>query len=311
MNLTFETRFLKLQMAFNGADHCGTAGEEASGARSCRWSFSDNLSTVSRIATFSWTSTRRARTQPLRVNCHAAQDPRPLGRTRSSLLGPVATSRAGKREVASYNGEVSRVAQMATGVPGLALSPGYLKVDRQKQLLATVDAEPWRDDLRRRVQHYGYRYDYRRRSVGPDSYLGPLPRWAQEIAERLVDDTPIERTPDQLIVNEYMPGQGISAHIDCVPCFGPVVLSISLGSACVMTFAEPATGESVHVLVEPGVLLVMSGDARYRWRHSIAPRSSDVLGGRRIERQRRVSLTFRCVVPSGGRAQLSEGDQAG
>lgn len=191
---------------------------------------------------------------------------------------------------------------MATEVPGLELRPRYLDVARQERLLAVVDALPWRGDLRRRVQHHGYRYDYRSRSVGPDAYLGPLPGWAAKLAERLAVDTPVERAPDQLIVNEYLPGQGISAHVDCVPCFGNVVLSISLGSACVMTFAEPATGASVQVLVEPGALMVISGDARYVWRHSIAARRSDVVDGRRIERDRRVSLTFRTVLPTGGLA---------
>ncbi|HEU4422796.1 MAG TPA: alpha-ketoglutarate-dependent dioxygenase AlkB, partial [Pilimelia sp.] len=146
---------------------------------------------------------------------------------------------------------MSRVAQSATNVPGLELLPDYIDVDCQERLLAAVDASPWREDLRRRVQHYGYQYDYRSRSVGREAYLGPLPGWAAELAERLAEDTPVERAPDQLIVNEYLPGQGISAHVDCVPCFGDVVLSISLGSACVMTFAEPATDVSVQVLVDP------------------------------------------------------------
>ena len=150
------------------------------------------------------------------------------------------------------------------------------------------------------MQHYGYRYDYRSRTVGRDSYLGPLPGWAAQLAARLVDDTPVEREPDQLIINEYLPGQGISAHVDCVPCFGDVVLSISLGSSCVMTFTDPTTGTGVPVLLEPGTLVVMSGDARYRWRHSIAARKADVVDGRRIERGRRVSLTFRTVVVEGG-----------
>ena len=32
-------------------------------------------------------------------------------------------------------------------------------------LLAAIDASPWRGDLRRRVQHHGYRYDYKARQV--------------------------------------------------------------------------------------------------------------------------------------------------
>jgi alkylated DNA repair dioxygenase AlkB len=191
---------------------------------------------------------------------------------------------------------MAKVARTTPDVPGLELRPHYLDFAGQRKILAVVDALPWRDDLRRRVQHYGYRYDYRARAVGRRDYLGPLPGWAEELAGQLAADTPVDRLPDQLIVNEYLAGQGISAHVDCVPCFGDVVLSISLGSACVMRFAELTTDVSVQVLVEPGALMVMTGEARYAWRHSIAARRSDVVDGRRIERDRRVSLTFRTVL---------------
>ena len=42
--------------------------------------------------------------------------------------------------------------------------------------------------------------------------------------------------PDQLIVNEYQPGQGISAHIDCEPCFKNTIVTVSLGSVYEMDF---------------------------------------------------------------------------
>ena len=35
------------------------------------------------------------------------------------------------------------------------------------------------------MQHYGYRYDYKARRVGPEMYLGPLPEWALAVAERV------------------------------------------------------------------------------------------------------------------------------
>ena len=183
-----------------------------------------------------------------------------------------------------------------TPVPGLLLVPGYLDADHQAALLGSVDAEPWSAELRRRVQHHGYRYDYRRRSVAPDMYLGELPGWARELADRLHADGYAPSVLDQVIVNEYLPGQGISPHVDCVPCFGATVLSVSLGSACVLTMSDPAAGTKVPVLLEPGGLRAMSGPARYEWLHGIAPRRTDRFEGRTITRDRRVSLTFRSVV---------------
>jgi alkylated DNA repair dioxygenase AlkB len=56
------------------------------------------------------------------------------------------------------------------------------------------------------VQHYGYRYDYTRKQLDASLYLGPLPIWAAELARRLHRDAFIAAVPDQLIVNEYLPG---------------------------------------------------------------------------------------------------------
>ena len=39
-----------------------------------------------------------------------------------------------------------------------------------------------------------------------------------------------QRPFEQAIVNEYEPGQGIAPHVDR-DCFGPVVATVSLGSA--------------------------------------------------------------------------------
>jgi len=101
---------------------------------------------------------------------------------------------------------------------------------------------------------------------------------------------------DQVIVNEYLPGQGISAHVDCVPCFGPDVAAISLGSACTMDFTSLEGGVKAPVRLEPGSLCVMTGPARYEWRHAIAARKSDLTDAGRIPRGRRVSVTFRTVL---------------
>lgn len=186
----------------------------------------------------------------------------------------------------------------AASVPGLLYVEGWLTTDAQEALLTAIDAAEWSTDLRRRVQHYGHRYDYDRRSV--TSAFGataapPLPGWAEKIAGRLVGDGFMDQAADQAIVNEYQPGQGISRHVDCVPCFGPVVAAVSLGSACIMDFTRPEDGAKVAVWLRPGSLAVMTGPARYSWQHSIAARKSDPHPDGRLRRGRRVSVTYRTI----------------
>jgi alkylated DNA repair dioxygenase AlkB len=141
-------------------------------------------------------------------------------------------------------------------VPGLRYIGGYIAEPDEARLLTVVDDAPWLSDLRRRVQHHGYRYDYKARKVDPSMYLGPLPDWAQSLAERIVSDGLMTASPDQLIVNEYLPGQGITPHVDCVPCFGPVVCSLTLGSSCIMELSAVEGDGTESLLLERGSLLV-------------------------------------------------------
>lgn len=42
----------------------------------------------------------------------------------------------------------------------------------------------------------------------------------------------------------------------------------------------------------------MTSEARYRWKHGIRPRLSDVVNGQTVARGRRLSATFRSVIVS-------------
>jgi alkylated DNA repair dioxygenase AlkB len=188
--------------------------------------------------------------------------------------------------------EPPQVLRYYLDVPGLTYCRGLLEPEEQCRVLAKVDARPWRNDLKRRVQHYGYKYDYKARSVDHSMYVGPLPTFALGVAQRLLDRGLVEEMPDQLIVNEYEPGQGITAHIDCEPCFKNTIITVSLGWAYEMDFISVATEEVKPALLEPGSALIMQGEARYQWMHRIKARISD----RGVPRRRRVSLTFRNVI---------------
>lgn len=179
-------------------------------------------------------------------------------------------------------------------VTGLSYVRDYVGSCDEAALLCAIDDAPWSTELERRVQHYGYKYDYRNRRIDDTMRVGPMPNGIQEIAERLRQEGYFDRTPDQCIVNEYLPGQGIAPHIDCEPCFGGTIASLSLGSHVVMDFTRAGTRHAV--CLEPRSLVVLQGEARYEWKHGIAKRKNDVVGGIVIPRSRRVSLTFRSVV---------------
>jgi alkylated DNA repair dioxygenase AlkB len=118
----------------------------------------------------------------------------------------------------------------------------------------------------------------------PDPLMAPAHK---AIARGLMPAAP----PDQVIVNEYEPGQGIVAHIDCVPCFEDFIMTLSLGSACVMDLIHKETRETKPLHFASRAAVVFSGPSRYEWLHGIRQRKSD--DG--VARARRVSLTYRRV----------------
>jgi alkylated DNA repair dioxygenase AlkB len=181
-------------------------------------------------------------------------------------------------------------------ISGLTYIRDYITVEEQNQLLDIIDQQEWVIKLKRRVQHYGYRYDYKNGLLASSSYLGALPSWLQTIAGRFFADGLTPRVPDQVIINEYEPGQGITSHIDCIPCFGSTIITLSLGSKCVMDFTSSQTNEKASILLLPGSVLVMQKVARYDWEHGIAARKKDKYQGRELIRARRVGVTFREVL---------------
>lgn len=181
-------------------------------------------------------------------------------------------------------------------IKGLQYIPSFITRSEEINLIGAINSEPWLDDLKRRVQHYGYKYDYRARSLNYSMFLGNLPVWVYPILRKIRHRNIIHEDADQLIVNEYLPGQGIANHVDCQPCFGETIFSLSLGSTCVMDFINIETKEVKSILLEPRSLIVMSDEARYKWSHGISGRKSDVYRGKTISRTTRISLTFRKVI---------------
>ena len=100
--------------------------------------------------------------------------------------------------------------------------------------------------------------------------------------------------PEQVIVNEYLPGQGIAPHVDSKDCFAETILSLSLGSQTTMIFENLQSKVKKSFILQPRSLLIMEDEAREFWAHSIP---ATVFDGK-IKRTRRVSLTFREILKS-------------
>ncbi|XP_057849874.1 alkylated DNA repair protein ALKBH8 homolog isoform X4 [Cryptomeria japonica] len=176
------------------------------------------------------------------------------------------------------------------------------------------------------------------RNVDREQNLGQLPLFLSDLLNRISSLPEVNQAEnylplDQLTVNEYPPGVGLSPHIDTHSAFDGCIISLSLAGPCIMEFrkytsvgwvsskendadhgqldvdmscTEDNLGnqcstkcpkfERMALFLPPRSLLLLSEDARYAWHHYIPHHKVDIVNGERIPRSlRRVSFTFRKV----------------
>lgn len=166
---------------------------------------------------------------------------------------------------------------------------GLLEPDDERRLIGLLEDLPWEAvifrgyEARRRVVHFGHRYDFEARGVSPGLSIPPalvelrhtVAAVADEDAERFVE----------VLATEYRPGATIGWHSDA-PAFGATVLGVSLASACRMRFRRKTAEGWLRWdrVLEPRSAYVIGGAARSAWQHSIPP--TEAL---------RYSITYRTV----------------
>lgn len=194
-------------------------------------------------------------------------------------------------------------------IPGLTYIDEFITSELETSLLSGCHRHPkaWKTLNNRTLQNWGGLPHIKGMlPTGMPDFLHPL--LSRLTAEEIF---PSKTRPNHVLVNRYMPGQGIDAHVDG-PAYQPTAAIISLSAPIVMEFYERRTTTPENPLAEPlgalllrrRSLLVLSEDAYHNVYHAIAERTSDQLNTSVInlrpdecntimQRQQRVSLTVR------------------
>ncbi|CAD6252711.1 unnamed protein product [Miscanthus lutarioriparius] len=195
--------------------------------------------------------------------------------------------------------------EAVAGVRGLWLCAAFLSADEQARLLNAIQQEGWFVDANNQAMRFG-----------------DLPSWAVELSALIreaicVGDASVGL--DAEVTNEDEDACPLPSDLLWrEPFFDQMIANryrpVSLESACVMHFsqAEPTSGSAgsdtlkqgggesskVPVLLNPGSLVLMFGDARYLWKHEIDRKPGRQLwDGRELEQHRRTSITLRKLLP--------------
>jgi alkylated DNA repair dioxygenase AlkB len=175
---------------------------------------------------------------------------------------------------------------------GLYHYKNFIDEKTQNEFINFINNQSWNTSIKRRTQHYGYEYNYKITDSKKLKKINDIPDIYKSIIQR-IEKIIYKRFKkvykfDQMIINEYTNGQGISKHIDNPRIFDKYVVTISLGSDCIINFVKDE--EYIDLKVEPGDMLLLTDDSRYIFTHEIKPNNINNSDTPRI------SLTFRKII---------------
>jgi len=180
---------------------------------------------------------------------------------------------------------------------GIQLDTEFITSEEENFLLYCINNQKWSTLSRGRTQQYGWSYNY---IEGPIKKIKPLPEWAINIVQKMMDKKYITQYPDQLIIDEYILGREIGTHTDSEQ-FGDTIISLSLLSIYLFQFKKHFSSEKTYDLcLEPGTLCTMKGESRYKWKHQISVKKINIASrnhhsSERTLRSKGILLTFRYV----------------
>lgn len=166
---------------------------------------------------------------------------------------------------------------------GLFFIADAISVEEEKSLIAFLNNQKWvpltiNVDTGRCVQQYGFRFDYHTYEIKddvpkiPKELSGLIVKLTSICKQLKIDGSALEFS--QIIVNRYLPGEGITAHIDW-KAFGPIIGCFTLGASAPIEFTKEATKQSFILQTEPRSLYIMSGDSRTSWKHGMKSGNKD------------------------------------
>ncbi len=184
----------------------------------------------------------------------------------------------------------------AKNLNGFSIIHDYVTPDQEKKLLKKINESEWVVDYQRRLQYYNYRNEL----FEPYDLIpipNKIPKYLDQLINQMILDKIIDQKPDQIIVNEYKPGEGLKPHFDRKDYYQNVIIGLSLGSGTIMEFYKnKPIPEKKKIYIPPRSLYIIKDDARYIWKHGIPPRKYDEINGKKIPRETRISITFRNVI---------------
>lgn len=146
----------------------------------------------------------------------------------------------------------------------LIIIEDFISKEQEETILKYHKSESTKSgDKRNNIQRYGSSLPYKGKMVSLD-----IPKYFQELSEKLVEQNILQEIPDSVTINEYYPGQAIKYHIDSKTSGKIITVASLLGNA---TMGFQKGKEEFYINFPPRAVVQISGELRNDWKHCILP----------------------------------------
>uniref|UniRef100_A0A8C4JIQ2 AlkB homolog 4, lysine demethylase n=1 Tax=Dromaius novaehollandiae TaxID=8790 RepID=A0A8C4JIQ2_DRONO len=212
--------------------------------------------------------------------------------------------------------EHSEFAGWAFPFPGVFLTEEFISEDEESEIVELMDQDDWKPSQSgRKKQDYGPKVNFKKQRLKAGSFIG-LPSFSKKIVTQMKDYSVLDGfLPVEQCNLDYIPerGSAIDPHFDDWWLWGERLVSLNLLSKTVLSMScdsedsiqlfpsfskekelspsgslaqtlVPSKEVTVAIHLPRRSLVVLYGDARYKWKHAIY---------RKHIEHRRICVTFR------------------
>lgn len=180
----------------------------------------------------------------------------------------------------------------AIDIQGVAVIENIVSPEEEKDLIQLIDSNnPWVPSQEgRSKQDFGPKVNFLARRVSIGNFRG-FPEFARNILMRTQNDNPdllVDFKPVEFCILEYTPERGsyIRPHFDDKWVWGDRLITVNLLSDTVLRLTREFNIPPYEIIIKMPArsLIVIYGEARYNWLHSI--KKNDITS-------RRIAMTWR------------------
>ena len=186
-------------------------------------------------------------------------------------------------------------------LPGLHLFENFISLDEEKELIRQIEeSQPpfklshwngkhWNKEWGTEIRFVGAKHTG---AIDDATQSKHLPQFLQKVLQRFTSGEYLPTAafqPNNCNAIKYevsKTGHYLGAHFDDRRLSGELLANVSMLCDATMVYVNPETNQTVEVLLPRRSLQVVTGESRYKWKHSIPIN--------KFKGDTRYSLTFRC-----------------